>query len=570
MTMKKIFKRSISRYQAIVLLCMMATVFSCTSDYEEINTNKNAIADLQDSQLPFLFSTALRRGTNSGWDYQVAQNLFHDQYAQYFANTTTYFPSDRYVIRFDWIGALWDPLYTATMPQLQVLMERYEAGTAEYAIANIWWVLSFQRVTDTWGPIPYFNAGTIATSVDYDPQDAIYDDFFARLDAAVDVLKTKTGETPYGSYDLVYGGDVNKWIKFANTLRLRLAVRISNVNPSKAKSEGEAAVADGVMLASPADDALLAKSVTGSDVNGLSVMDWNEFRMSSAMESVLKGYEDPRMPVYFNPTQNSIDANLGANGGKYNPDDLAHPLQFNGLRNGLTAADMALPLNNHAANSRHGARWNSSTADVLYFSDFYFEDGVWKAGSDATTFSAGQATPSNVMCTAEAYFLRAEGAMLGWNMGGGTAKQYYEAGITASMNQWGITDPAAIAAYIASTNVPVPPQDAQNSPALSTVPVAWGGAEAVQHEQISLQKWLAIFPDGNEGWADVRRSGYLKLYPVVKSDNPEIPDPTTQDIKRIPFMVSEKANNAKGVATGVPLLGSGGDKSTTPLWWDVN
>lgn len=567
--MKKL-KFHISPFKAFVFLFVMSVMVSCTGDYEEINTNKNAVASLEDSQLPFLFSTALRNGTNSGWSYQVAQNLFHDQYAQYFANTTTYFPSDRYVIRFDWIGSLWDPLYSTTMPQLQVLMERYDPGSAEYAIANIWWVLSFQRVTDTWGPIPYFSAGQINSSVPYDPQDAIYDDFFARLDAAVEVLKTKTGETPYGSYDLVYGGDVNKWIKFANTLRLRLAVRISNVNPSKAKTEGEAAVADGVMTTSPADDALIAKSVTGSDVNGLSVMDWNEFRMSSAMESVLKGYEDPRMPVYFNPTQNSIDANLAANGGRYNPDDLAHPLDFNGLRNGLVAGDMALPLNTAAANSRHGQRWNSSTADVQYFSGFYFEDGVWKATSEATTYPAGQAVSSNVMASAEAWFLRAEGAMLGWNMGGGTAKQYYESGIASSMNQWGITDAAAIQDYISSSRVPVAPQDAQNSPPLSTVPIAWGASESVQHEQITLQKWLALFPDGNEGWADIRRAGYLKLYPVVKSDNSEIPDPTTQDIKRIPFMLTEKTNNSAGVEGAVPLLGSGGDKTTTRLWWDVD
>jgi hypothetical protein len=436
-----------------LFLFVVSLMVSCTSDFEDINTNKNEVAKLEDSQLPFLFSKALQAGTNSGWSYQVAQNLFHDQYAQYFANTTTYFPSDRYVIRFDWIGSLWDPLYTTTMPQLQVLMERYDPGSAEYALANIWWVLSFQRVTDTWGPIPYFSAGTVATSIPYDAQDVIYDDFFSRLDAAVKVLKTKTSETPYGSYDLIYGGDVNKWIKFANTLRLRLAVRISNVDPAKAKTQAEQAVADGVMAASPVDDAMLAKSVTGSDVNGLSVMDWNEFRMSSSMESVLKGYEDPRMPVYFNPTQASIDANKKANNGKYNAEDLAHPLSFDGLRNGNTASDMALPLNKADANSRHGERWNSSTADVQYFSGFYFEDGVWKAKSEAGGYAAGQAVASNVIASAEAWFLRAEGAMLGWNMGGGTAKQYYESGITASMNQWGISDPAVIAAYIASTAV---------------------------------------------------------------------------------------------------------------------
>ena len=551
----KNFKFFIKKYGSAALLgSMVLFINSCTKKFDDYNTNKNALANLGNDQLPFLFSAAEANGTNSGWAYQVAQNLFHDQYAQYFANSTTYFPSDRLVIRMDWIGSLWSPAYGTTMPQLLTLIEKYDPNSAEAALANIWWVVNFQRITDTWGPIPYFNAGVVANSVAYDPQDLIYDDFFKRLAAAVAVLKTKTGESPYGSFDLIYGGSVAKWIKFANTLRLRLAIRISKVNPTRAKTEGEAAVADGVMTGSPDDDALIKKSVVNGDVNGLSVMDWNEFRMSSAMASVLKGYNDPRTPVYFNPTLNSVKANETANNGTYNPNDLAHPLVYHGMRNGLTSADMAAPLNNADANSRHGERWNSASASVQFLGKNY---------------PAGQSVPSNVMCAAEAYFLRAEGVLLGWNMGGGTAKTYYEAGITESMKQWGITDAAAITAYINSTNVPIAPGDANNSPALTNVPVLFGTTLAVQLEQVTLQKWLALYPDGNEAWADIRRSGKLKLYPVVVSDNPDLPNPATQTIRRINFMLSEKQTNGSEVDKAVNLLG-GADKITTPLWWDKN
>ncbi|MEX1239289.1 MAG: SusD/RagB family nutrient-binding outer membrane lipoprotein [Cyclobacteriaceae bacterium] len=552
--MKK-FKIFIKTHGSAALLCAVVLVVSCTDKFDEINTNKNALADLQTSQLPFLFSAAQQQGTNSGWSYQVAQNLFHDQYAQYFANSTTYFPSDRLVIRMDWIGSLWSPLYTSTMPQLQTLMLEYDPSSAENALANIWWVISFQRVTDSWGPIPYFQAGQPGTGVPYDPQDLIYDDFFKRLDDAVTVLEGKTGDTPYGNFDLVYGGDVSKWIKFANTLRLRLAVRISKVDPTRARTEGEAAVASGVMTTSPSDDALIQKSVKGGDINGLSVMDWNEFRMSSAMESVLKGYDDPRTPIYFNPTLNSIKKNEAANGGTYNPDDLANPLEYHGMRNGLSSAQMAEPLNSADATSRHGERWNSASADKQFL---------------GKTYPAGWSVPSNVIAAAEAYFLRAEGVLLGWNMGGGTAKTYYEGGITASMNQWGITDPTVISDYINSTATPVAPMDALGSPPLSDVPVLFGSTPDVQLEQITLQKWLALYPDGNEAWADIRRSGTLKLYPVVNSDNPELPDPTTQSIRRINFMLSEKQTNSVEVEKAIPLLGTGGDKITTPLWWDTN
>lgn len=511
-------------------LIVMASflLFSCTKKFEDINTDQNSIATVGPAELPFLFSKAQSVATNSQWNYQVAQNLFSDQYAQYFACTATYFPSDRLVIRMDWVGAAFGPMYTDVVPQLQSIFEATDPGSAENALANIWWVYTFHKITDYWGPIPYFNAGTPGTSVPYDAQDKIYDDFFKRLDAAVTVLKGKTNETPFGSYDLVFGGDVNKWIKFANTLRLRLAMRISKVDPARAKTEGEAAFAGGVMTTSPDDDALIKRSTKGDDGNGLSIMsDWNEFRMSASMESVLKGYNDPRMKVYFLPTV--------ATG------------TYEGLRNGLTAGQLGNTANKPDNNSHVGARWASPSA-----------------GGNSDYLSTSQ----NVMATAEAYFLRAEGALLGWNMGG-NAKDLYEGGIANSMKQWGITDAIVINNYINSNATPVAPGDFLNSPAMTNIPVKFGTSADVQKEQIATQKWLALFPDGMEGWADFRRSHVLKLYPPANSDNPDIPDPTTKWIRRIPFLLSEKQVNGTEVEKAVGLLG-GEDKVTTPLWWDKN
>lgn len=511
-----------------LLFCFIILFASCTKKFDEINTDKNSIATVGAAELPFLFSKAQSTATNSQWNYQVAQNLFADQYAQYFACEATYFPSDRLVIRMDWVGAAFNPMYTDVMPQLQTIFNSTDPSSAEYALASIWWVYTFHKVTDYWGPIPYFSAGTPGNSVPYDPQDKIYDDFFKRLDAAVTVLKGKTGEQPFGSYDLIYGGDVNKWIKFANTLRLRLALRISNVDPGRAKTEAEAAVAAGVMTGSPGDDALVQRSTKGSDGNGLSIMsDWNEFRMSASMESVLKGYNDPRLPVYFLPAVGS---------GTYE-----------GLRNGLSVVQLGLDANKADNNSHVGARWASPSAGGIpdYLS-----------------------TPQNVMATAEAYFLRAEGAMLGWNMNG-NAKDLYNEGITNSLAQWGVTDATIVNNYINSTNTPVAPGDYLNSPAMTNIPVKFGTDPAVQREQIATQKWLALFPDGMEAWADYRRSHILKLYPVVNSDNPDITNTSTQWIRRIPFLLSETQNNGAAVEAAVPLL-NGPDKVTTPLWWDKN
>lgn len=515
----------------MVLMASSTILASCTKKYEQINTDRNTIATVGSSELPFLFSKAESTAIPNIWSYQVAQNLFADQYAQYFSDVATYFPSDRLFIRMDWVGAAFNPIYTDMMPQLQSIMQASDSTSSQYALANIVWVLGFHRVTDYWGPIPYFKAGQPGTSVPYDPQQAIYHDFLARLKSAVAVLKTKTNEQPFGAADLIYGGNVNKWIKFANTLRLRLAMRISKVEPDLAKAEAEDAVASGVLTNSPDDDALLQRSETGQDYNGLSIMsDWNEFRMSATMESVLKGYDDPRMPVYFLPAEKTGT--------------------FEGVRNGLTSTQQTEAINKADANSHVGPRWTNPD--------------VFKGGKVGYL-----ATPQNVMATAEAYFLRAEGALLGWNMGG-DAKSLYEAGITNSMKQWGITDATVIQNYINSTKTPIPPNDFLHSPAVANIPVKWvQGDVTVEKQQIFLQKWLALFPDGAEAWADYRRSRVLPLYPVVNSDNPDIPDPKTQYIRRIPFLLSEQQNNGAEVQKAVSLLG-GPDKVTTPLWWDKN
>jgi len=503
---------------------------SCTKKFEEINTDKNSIATIGPAELPFLFSKAEATATNSQWNYQVAQNLFSDQYAQYFACVATYFPSDRLVIRMDWVGAAFNPMYTDVMPQLQSIFAATDTASAEHAIASVWWVYTFHKVTDYWGPIPYFSAGIPGNSVPYDAQDKIYDDFFKRLTEAVTILKTKKSETPFGTYDLIYGGNVNKWIKFANTMRLRLAMRISKVDPTRAKTEAEAAYTDGVLSSSPDDDALIQRSLKGSDGNGLSIMsDWNEFRMSASMESVLKGYADPRLNTYFLPAV------------------ATHT--YEGVRNGLTATQLTETINKADNNSHVGPRWASPSA-----------------GGNADYL----ATPQNVMCTAEAYFLRAEGALLGWNMGG-TAKELYEAGIESSLKQWGVTDATVIANYKNSSNTPVAPKDYLNSPAMTDIPVKWdASSQAKEFEQIATQKWLALFPDGMEAWADYRRSHVLKLYPVANSDNADITNTSTQWIRRIPFLDSEKQTNGAEVDKATKLLSNGADKVTTPLWWDKN
>ncbi|QHT66556.1 SusD/RagB family nutrient-binding outer membrane lipoprotein [Rhodocytophaga rosea] len=511
--MKNIKLYSIKLLSGVTLLGALFN--SCTDKFEEVNTNPTKITALGTGEYGMMFAKAESVPFAS---YQISQNLFADLYAQYFSLTASYFQSDRYTMRFDWLTGHWNPPYTQGVPQLKTILTETEGKLpAENALAKIWWVFMFHRVTDYYGPIPYFQAGTDQKVIPYDAQDKIYDDFFKKLAEATDVLNANKDKKPFEKYDAIYAGDVDKWIKFANTLRLRLALRISDVDPARAKTEAEAAVAGGVMTAIT-DDAMLKVSGKGADINTFNqITNWNEFRMSASMESVLKGYNDPRVSAYFQPAD--------ATG------------TYEGLRNGLLPAQQGLQLNTPNYNSNVSARFTVANQNT---------------------------NPQDVMHAAEAYFLRSEGALNNWNMNG-TAKELYEQGIRISMNQWGTTDDAAITAYINSLATPVAPQDQQNSPALSDIPVLWGATADIQREQINTQKWIALYPDGFEAWANFRRSDYPTLYPVVASDNSDVP--TGQFIKRIPFITLEKQTNGPAVTAAEALLG-GPDKASTPLWWD--
>src|SRR5690606_28819195 len=337
---------------------------------------------------------------------------------------------DRYVTVPDWQRRFWTVVYVDTAPQLRAILDNAEPNSGEQALAQILWVYSFHRLTDHFGPIPYFGAATPETVILYDDQDVIYDDFFKRLEQAVTDLKSlPEGTAVFENYELMYNGDVDKWIHFANTLRLRLALRISAVDPARAKTEAEAAVASGV-LTSNSENASLAKSLEGNDTSGLAqVAAWNEFAMSSTIASYLKGYQDPRLSKYFQP-------------------DLVNG-QYNSLRNGLPPASLALPRNTSAQNSNVGSYWVTPSAG---------------------TFTPDLVARFHIMGAAEAYFLRAEGVLNGWNMGGETAQNLYEEGIRTSLSQWGVSE-GDVTNYINSTAVPVAPGDSENSPAVSNVPI---------------------------------------------------------------------------------------------------
>ncbi len=514
--------RKSSFKSGILLMLFSAFILSgCTKEFEERNIDQTKLTSLSPSDVKGLFTSAEYATMNvgPGVDYQQAQNLYADLYAQYFAITQTAFAVDRFSIVQQWLQYQWRSTYVSSMPALATIIKETKTPETKAlnAIARIWKVFVIHRSTDYYGPIPYSKIGIDDVTVPYDSQKDIYYDFFKELSEATADLKSSIAQPGYGAQDVVYNGNNSKWLKFGNTLRLRLALRISKVEPAKAKQEAEAAVADGVM-ADIADDGYLR--TTSDRPHGLGrITAWNEFRMSTTMESLLKGYADPRLSTYFEPAKKDN--------------------QYRGIRNGMTPAEQTVPENDYNNASNVAERFTPAKMST---------------------------EPMTVIRSGEAYLLRAEGAVNGWNMGG-TAGELYAKGIEMSMRTNGITDAKIINDYINSSNMPSAPGGYFNTPALSTIPVKFSTDPVQQREQIGTQKWLALFPDGHEAWAEVRRSGYPKRYNVVHSDNPEIPE--GKFIRRIPFLEYDKSRNGPAITEATKLLG-GPDNGATPLWWDKN
>lgn len=513
-----------------------AAVFlsACTKDFKELNQDKTKISSLDNASLDYVFSAAQYRGifgpntsAIGAGPFQLFEALFADLQAQYFATTAQNFASDRNVMVGNWLNGAWNHFYGNAVAQLSVVLENTKAGgpladANKYAIASIWKVYMYMPVTDYWGAIPYSQAGNGKNEVLYDSQEDIYKDFFKTLKEATAVLASYSGTAKsFEKGDLIYGGDVKKWLKLGNTLRLRAALRISKKDPALAKAEAEAAVAaPGGLIRLNTENAFMITSPTTPHPLA-SISNWNEFRMSAAMESVLKGYNDPRLQKMFAPS---------VLGGVYK-----------GLRNGLSQVQLSVAANGNAANSNLNASYN-------------FE----KRGS----------TPWPVFTAAETFFLLAEGKLNGWNMGSGTVQDLYERGIDASMARWDVTDAATIASYKAGTSTPVALGDIYNTPAMTNIPVSFGATEEVQREQIGTQKWLALYPYSPEAWAEFRRTGYPKLYPRMNSENADAPAIDPASVRRTPYPPIEASANPVGLASGVAKLGAGGDKSSTKLWWN--
>ncbi len=520
-------------FNVILSLILVPFLFtSCKKEMEDLNLDQKLITDKmleQDANEGGYTLPGMELGivdVLTTWRFEMQQNLNADNYSGYMSlpsafydnkNNGTYFMVD------SWNNQIW--LVPSSKVLDQWLMMKKKGFDTKYpdlySMALIFKVFAGHRLVDIFGPMPYSLYGT-ASEVNFDSEEEAYNRFFEELKSAVAALKAaeegdpKADQVRYARFDKSrYAGNYATWIRVANTLRLRLAIRISNVNPEKAKMEAEAAINDGGVL----ETAQGSFEMTTGSIHPLVTITsaWQETRLNAAVESLLVGYKDPRLTKYGLPST-----------------DPAFAGQIKGLRSGAEFSDKS----------------------YLGFSQVNFTDNPFV----------------KIMDVAESYFLRAEGVLRGWDMGG-TAKDFYEAGIRASFNAnkvGGVDD------YINdNTSTPIayvdPNNAANNAPPITSLTVMWDEAASFDEklERIITQKWIAMFPEGQEAWSEFRRTGYPRLWPVaVNFSGGDVPE--GQFIKRIYYPSAITNASQSATADAVAKYLDGQDKLFTPIWWDVN
>jgi hypothetical protein len=528
--MKTIFKKG--RGLLLGTLGLLA-ISSCTKEFKNFNTDPSKITagqlagDYQyiGSSFPDMEKNIFN---NVPYIYQLQQNLNADCYSGYMMSADPFGGPNNtnYFMKTNWNTTTFDLGFSNIMKDWLQIKQKARPQDAHFAaMALLLKVEGLHRVTDVYGPLPYTKFGSSTTAQPYDAQQVIYTRFFAELDTVTSVLsdyvKANPGATPFSLYDYVYGGDYKQWLKFANTLRLRLAMRIVYVDPATAKTQAEKAVADpNGLLTTVKDDALLNMTNGLGYENPIEIItnSYGDISMGAPMESILKGYSDPREAKYFKPSA-------------------AIPAEEKGIR---------LGVDNGTYSYADYSLLNILPTDAL-----------------------------NIMFASESFFLRAEGALRGWNMGGGTAQSFYEAGVTLAFQERGLSVPPGYLTNTTATAAPyVDTHNAANSilagsPYLNNISVAWNSGDSFEKslQRIITQKWIAIYPDGEEAWAEQRRTGYPILFPTAVNNSGGTIS-TSAGIRRLPFPDDEVQTNPTGVAQGTTELG-GPDVGGTKLWWDA-
>lgn len=433
------------------------------------------------------------------------------------------------------------------------------------AAAKIYFVYMMSVITDTYGNVPYFQTGlgyfSGIANPKYDDQKDIYYNFFEKLDSAATELNANGGKI---QSDVIYQGDITKWKKLANSLRLRYAMRISDVAPDKAREEFVKALnADGGIIENASDDALIHYMKVA---NSFGQESYTDFRRN-AMTMLLFGNDPANNPSYicstfFNQLYNTNDPRTFQIARCY-WDKLMNTSTGEG-RIDLTEEVIAqgkLQPNNPGGYSWEP--WPSGYHSTLLDSLAKNNPDITAQGTDvdrecepklATSF-LGNDNPGVVITSAEVKFLLAEATSKGWISNHGTVDELYRDGVREAMdllnNHFG-TERVSDEAF--NTFI-------QNNPV--------GRTAENQKRAINTQAWILHFVNPNECWANVRRSGYPQLQSA--SHYNFTLDPTSEGDEipvRLKYPAVESSYNKANYNDALQRMG-GTDSWHTHVWWDV-
>ena len=534
-------------YQYAVGAIMLAAFTAC--DFERVNTNEfemlpeegfmdavavgGSITSMQKCVVPV---GTQADGTNIANEYQTAYNLAADCWSGYFGQNNNWsggYNNLTYYLIDSWISNSYRQAYSNILPLWQDVMQKSkEMNLPEVsALAQILKISAWHKATDMFGPIPYKEAGKGLLVVPYDDQKTVYTTMLEELAEAIATLTdvAKKGDKVIPDFDAVYAGKADKWVIYANSLMLRLAMRCRYADEAMAQKYAEKAVKQeyGVMT-QMADEAKMSTGAGLTFINNLTVLSdqYNECRMGMSMLSYLGGYEDPRIAKYFTQTDFE-DAITVANYGNY----------------------QAIPPG----------------SDV-------------KQNDKFKSFSRPNVTPTTPtywMRASEVYFLRAEGKLYGWDMGSESDASLYSKGIAMSFEENGVD--ADVNAYMQTDKQPLSTyfyvSDGVSLFYLRPIPTSsttqYTGTQEEKFEKIMTQKWIALFPNGQEAWTEWRRTGYPKLLSNYRNNSGG--SVTYEDgIRRMPYPrnSSLSADDQANLEKAVQMLEGGIDSPSTRLWWD--
>lgn len=527
-------KRTFNKYLLLTFLLPMV-LFSCKK-FGDVNTdptkssNLDPINQLALVQLRFGGEVTINERTSIIMTMPEIQQIGGAYYTRY---------GSAYIKNKQYMSELWELGYPNDVLNIVDAVDRTKTDplkTNLNAICRIMKVYVFARLTDLYGDIPYSQAGkaysTGAVRPQFDTQKDIYDDFFKELKAAAVSLDASKDDI---SKDLFYHGDVAKWKKFANSLRLRLAMRLVKVDNARAKTEAQDAFNSGVFTDNSDICKLDYNNITNGYLeirgNGVSVginqyQDDGRPRVCTTLLDEMKNSNDPRLnyiarAYWVNPDKltdrldvtDQVKAQVGIIGvgpGKYNYDDFLGAININYPGRGT----LSVP----------------NGGQKVQLADFLVR-------SDAPYFH---------MTYAEVEFLLAE-ANTRWGLSlGGDAKAHFNKGLAAACQQLALypTGPVLSGAQILQFQ-----QDNQLAP----------GKEL---QMIDTQLWVALLLNGPEAYANWRRTGFPALVPGVTAES----DITTIP-RRFEYPLTEREQNSANIATAIAALG-GKDDWTGRVWWD--